>query len=285
MFGDALSEVDWIVGGVVSKLEETGIMNNTLILFTGDNGPWMVKGKSGGSEGLLVGRFSGYWNTGKGSTWEGGIHEAGFAHWAGTIPPFSRSSEVVSSLDLFPTASALAGLPLPEGVVYDGKDMSDVLLDRNGGQSKHEFLFFYGGAGNGRLGGEKGPTALRYGRYKAHWATGPGLGGCQNCSKKEYPDVPLLFDVWEDPSEAYPLVEDNKMPTDPALAAVITKINAAYDHEQATFTWGRLESPPLLPGEAQGILGICCDAAKDGGGVPSVKDATCDCNGKPYKPR
>jgi arylsulfatase A-like enzyme len=82
------------------------------------------------------GRYSGYWNTGKGSTWEGGIHEAAFAYWKGTIEPFSRSTEVVSSLDLFPTATALAGLTLPTDRVYDGRDMSDVLM-KSGGKSKH----------------------------------------------------------------------------------------------------------------------------------------------------
>ena len=57
---------------------------------------------------------------------DGGIHEAAFAHWEGMITPGSRTAEVTSSLDLFPTASALAGVPLPTDRVYDGKDMSDV---------------------------------------------------------------------------------------------------------------------------------------------------------------
>ena len=97
----------------------------------------------------------------QGSTWDGGIHEAAFAHWEGTITPGaarasrlqlsdlryntvhpgSRTSEVTSSLDLFPTASALAGVPLPTDRVYDGKDMTDVLL-QDSGKSKHDVLFF-----------------------------------------------------------------------------------------------------------------------------------------------
>ena len=96
------------------QVNSNNISGNTLYLFTGDNGPWMVKGKSGGSEGLLTGVTAGYWNTGKGSTWEGGMHEAGFAHWQGQIEPMSRSSEVVSSMDVFPTVSKLAGVPLPQ---------------------------------------------------------------------------------------------------------------------------------------------------------------------------
>ena len=57
------------------------------------SGPWKIQGLSGGSEGLFVGRYSGYWNTGKGSTWDGGIHEAAFAHWEGTIKPGTRTAE------------------------------------------------------------------------------------------------------------------------------------------------------------------------------------------------
>jgi arylsulfatase A len=298
MFGDALAEVDWIVGGVIDALEANGVSENTLTLFTGDNGPWMIKGKSGGSTGLLTGEFSGYWNTGKGSTWEGGIHEAGFAHWPGQIAPFSRSTEVVSSLDLFPTVSALAGLALPAGVVYDGRDMSDVLLGTNGGKSKHTFLFFYGGAGDGGRGGSKGPTAVRHGKYKAHWGTGPGLGGAKDMPRRKYPDYPLLFNVHEDPSEEYPLNLNctnglnhtshwrwemcrdapTMLPTDPELAAVIVACNKAFDHEVATFQYGHLSTPALLPTEEKGKAGICCDATKDGGTLP-ISKATCDCSG------
>jgi arylsulfatase A len=90
------------------------------------------------------------------------------------ITPGSRTAEVTSSLDLFPTASALAGVPLPSDRVYDGKDMSDILLKEDG-KSKHEVLFFYGGARTGTPGG---PSAARMGCWKAHWGTGPGMGGC-----------------------------------------------------------------------------------------------------------
>ena len=53
----------------MAKLRSLQVMKNTLILFTGDNGPWLIQGLSGGSAGLFTGRYSGYWNTGKGSTW------------------------------------------------------------------------------------------------------------------------------------------------------------------------------------------------------------------------
>ena len=140
LFGDALAEVDWMVGNLVAKLEELQLMENTAIFFAGDNGPDMFKQQSGGSEGLFTGRAAGYWNTGKGSTWEGGIRQSAFAHWRGQIEPASRSEEIVSSLDIFPTFSALAGVALPAGVVYDGRDMSEVLFKPDG-RSQHDVLF------------------------------------------------------------------------------------------------------------------------------------------------
>ena len=143
-FGDALAETDWIAGTILKKLRELDLEENTLILFSADNGPWMDRGLSGGSTGLFTGRFAeGYTNTAKGSNWEGGIREPAFAYWKGKITPFTRSSEVISSLDVFPTLSALAGIPLPDDRQYDGRDMSHILLNEDG-KSKHDFLFFYG---------------------------------------------------------------------------------------------------------------------------------------------
>ena len=93
------------------------------------------------------------------------MHEAAFAYWPGTIDPNTRSSEVVSSLDLVPTLSALAGVALPTDRVYDGKDMSHILTDNTGtAKSLHEFLFFYGGCA------QSGPSAVRHGRYKVYYA-------------------------------------------------------------------------------------------------------------------
>jgi len=263
-FGDALSEVDWIIGNLMKKIKDAGIEENTLIMFTGDNGPWMVQGLSAGSTGLLTGRYSGYWNTGKGSTWEGGIREAAFVSWKGQIEPFTRSAEVVSSMDVFPTISALAGIKLPDGVVYDGRDMSDVLFEPFG-KSKHEFLFHYGGCAEGGA-----PATCRHGPWKAHWCTGPGLGGCTNCSKIHYPDAqPLLFNVEEDPSESMP--QDSGKSAD--AGAALKRIVSALATEKATFVHQRNVPLPDGPGEGPGLYGVCCDRSK-----------RCDCNGKPSQP-
>jgi len=250
-FGDALNEVDWIVGNVISTLETNSLSAHTLVIFASDNGPWMVQGKSGGSTGLLYGRHAGYWNVGKGSTWEGGIREPAFVYWPGQITAGTRASEVVSSLDLLPTLSKLAGVDLPVGTFYDGKDASDVWL-KDDGKSPHDFLFFY-------KNNNQPPSAARHGPYKAHWKTGPGLGGCKpNCSTITYPDdAPLLFNIEEDPSEAYPL-------SDKDLAAAFY---AALKKENSEMVFGKLVAPPPEKGETPGDWGICCDHSKN-----------CDCS-------
>jgi arylsulfatase A len=93
---------------------------------------------------------------------EGGIREPAFAYWKGKITPFTRTPEVISSLDVFPTLSALAGIPLPDDRPFDGKDMSKILLDEDG-KSQHDFLFFYS-----TCSGEDywSVSSVRHGKYK-----------------------------------------------------------------------------------------------------------------------
>jgi len=86
--------------------------------------------------------------------------------------------------------------------------------------------------------------------------------------------VPLLFNVEEDPSEAYPLTHTNAaMGEDDDIDAAVKAINYAFDREQATFTRGSLVAPPDGPNEGPSMYGVCCDRDQKG------KDATCDCSG------
>jgi len=271
-FGDALAEADTLVGQVAERLKSHGIEGNTLILFTGDNGPWMVQGTSGGSEGLFSGRWAGYWNVGKGSTWEGGIREAGFAHWPGVIKPFTRSSEIVSSMDVFPTVLGLAGHAPPRDRPYDGRDMKAILLEDEG-KSAHDMLFFYGGAAQH----DGLPSAVRYGPYKAHFSTGPGLGGCHispsapvGCPRVHYSGGPLLFNVEVDPSEAHPLSVNTTGSEDPLIDAVLSTIMAAYQAEVTSWRPYHVQPAPDRPGEGPGVYGVCCN-----------RTLGCDCDGAP----
>jgi hypothetical protein len=222
--------------------------------------PFIPSGLSAGSAGVFTGRYAGYYDTGKATTWEGGIRMPSFAYWEGRIEPYSRSAEIVSSLDVFPTLSALAGIPLPNDRPIDGKDMTPVLL---GGPSKHKdnFLFFYGTCHI------KKPyytvTAVRHGKYKAHFCTAPGLFGKENRTQiKVYDKYPLLFDIDKDPSESEPISEGD-MPTEESDKEAMERIMKAYAMEKATFVFGNVIPYPDGPGEGPGQYGICCDRSKD----------------------
>ena len=151
---------------------------NTLFLFASDNGPSLRWGLGAGSMGIFTGSSAAfengtaYTNTGKGSTWEGGIRMPAFAYMPGWIEPHTSTAEIVSTMDVLPTFLKLAQWPVPEGRVLDGKDSLYEILFRPGGSSKHAFLPFY----NGYYGNvSKEIYAGRYGRYKAHGITSPGL--------------------------------------------------------------------------------------------------------------
>jgi hypothetical protein len=160
-------------------------------------------------------------------------------------------------MDVFPTFSHLAGVPLPDEIIYDGRDMTDILL-RTNGTSKHDFLFIYGSCWKRQP--VHGIMAVRHGPYKAHFCTTPGLGGDRKASVV-YDKFPLLFNVEMDASEAWPLCDGDKSPDDPADRAAIHRIMRAYAMELATFQYGTAEPLPPGPGEEKDGYEICCDRA------------------------
>src|SRR4051812_31707632 len=113
-FGDWVQEVDWSVGRVLDTLRELKLEERTLVLFTSDNGPWLVKGADGGSAGPLRG--------GKGSTWEGGMREPTIAWWPGKVRAGSTNDTVAGTIDVLPTLVKLAGGTVPAEPVIDGRD-------------------------------------------------------------------------------------------------------------------------------------------------------------------
>ncbi len=184
-YGDVVEEIDWSVGEVLKLLDEQGLSANTLVFFTSDNGPWIIKDEEGGSAGLF--------RDGKGSTWEGGMREPAIACWPGVIAPGSLQMEQSSTLDLFVTALKLAGIPLPADRAIDGKDISHLLR----GEKEHTVAnmpFFYYGPNE--------LHAVRQGPWKLHIKTSSQTG-------KQYFDgrTPLLFNLDTDPSEQYDLTE------------------------------------------------------------------------------
>lgn len=186
LYGDVIAELDWSTGEIIRTLRETGLADRTLVVFTSDNGPWLVQRLRGGSAGLLRG--------GKGSTWEGGMRVPCVAWWPGHVPSGRVNPAIASSMDLFSTCVALAGATLPGDRTIDGLDISPVLLRDEPGPRKT--LFFYR---------DTEVTAVRHGPWKAHFKTQAGYGQ----PKPEVHDPPLLFHLDRDPSENLDVAAQN----------------------------------------------------------------------------
>ncbi len=127
-YGDTVEEIDWSVGQILKTLKEKGLDNNTLVMFTSDNGPWFE-----GSAGTLRGR--------KGNSNEGGFKVPFVVCWKGTVPAGKVSQSPAMNIDLFPTLLVLAGVGLPQDRVIDGKNIFG--LFKGNDKPVHEDLYFY----------------------------------------------------------------------------------------------------------------------------------------------
>ena len=179
LYGDVIEALDFTVGELLQALKDIGAEQNTLILFTSDNGP-VIPPQGPGSAGPLYGA--------KGSCQEGGIRVPALARWPARIPPGRAITEPVSTMDLFPTLLALAGGTLPTDRKYDGMDVGKLLtgeinrLSGPGIDGGREIVFWY----------ERNPVAIRSGKWK--WLRA-GF----------WSPIPSLYDLEADPGEAHDL--------------------------------------------------------------------------------
>ncbi|MGJ8644418.1 MAG: sulfatase family protein [Luteolibacter sp.] len=170
LYPAAVEEIDWSTGEILRVLSELGLEENTLIVFTSDNGPMI------GSTGPLRGR--------KGSVNEGGHRVPGIVQWKGRIPAGSVSEEVVTAMDLLPTFSRLAGGEVPTDRVIDGHDILPLLEAKADAKSPYK-AFFY----------THGGMAVRSGKWKLIKGKRGGLFdlsidvGEKNNLSKSHPEV------------------------------------------------------------------------------------------------
>ena len=186
LYGDVIMEIDWSVGRILESLKRHGIDEQTLVIFTSDNGPWLQYGIDGGSAGPL--------RNGKGSVFEGGMRVPGIFRWPGKISPNSRSEVIAGNLDLLPTIGALAGADLPGDRILDGCDISPLLLGKTK-DSPHEYFQYFGGSGEGRI----NYLGIRDKRWKLMFSVDKE-GSIVNRA---------LFDLHADVSERFDRLEDH----------------------------------------------------------------------------
>jgi arylsulfatase A-like enzyme len=151
LFRQAISEIDWSVGQILDALKKNGLDENTVVIFTSDNGPAIGKAAP------LRGK--------KGSTFEGGMREPTVIRWPGKIPSGVVNNQLMTAMDLLPTFAKLAGAELPTDRVIDGKDIWPVLTGK--AKSPHEAFFYYR---------DNDLRAVRSGKWKLHLALPPGKG-------------------------------------------------------------------------------------------------------------
>lgn len=125
-----IEEVDWSVGEILDVLRELGLAEDTLVIFTSDNG---------GATGCVNAPL----RAGKGTTWEGGMREPTLAWWPGSVPAGSESDEVATMMDLLPTFTNLSGGNLPSDRILDGRDISPLLFSKDGAKSPHQAFYYY----------------------------------------------------------------------------------------------------------------------------------------------
>lgn len=202
LYGDVIEEIDWSVGQIMETLRSEKLAKNTLVVFTSDNGPWLVFKTHGGSAGLL--------RDGKGSTWEGGMREPTIFWWPGTAPPKSVR-DMGSTLDLLPTFASLTGAPIPQDRSLDGYDLSSVIKGTSQ-QSPRNDMFFYHG---------EEVYAVRQGKFKAHFKTKTSYVGQRN---PVIHDPPLLYHLEHDPSEKHNIAAQH-----PDVVAQLTKLKQSHE--------------------------------------------------------
>lgn len=185
-YGDAVEELDSSVGHLLSKLADLGLDNDTVVLFTSDNGPWTGDSSTkGGSTGGLRGF--------KGTTWEGGLRIPFIARAPGRLPAGESREAAATLMDVFPTISSLAGTVLPEDRAYDGSDIFP-LLQGDGAAPERDLIFS----------NRKKVYAVRSGPWKLHLWERPLDKEGRPRRQREF-DPPQLYRLDRDPSESVDL--------------------------------------------------------------------------------
>ncbi len=197
LYGDAVQEVDWGIGQVFQTLEELGLKEKTLVIFSSDNGPWQE-----GNPGYQRGR--------KLTCFEGGFRVPFIARWPGVIPAGMVNDAMCINFDLFPTSLQLAGVTPPRDRIIDGIDILNVL--RGDRISPHDRFYYYD---------TRTLVAMRYQHWKyfryhttdngSYWPTKQG---------------PFLFDLTTDPNESYSLLNNQ-----PELAEQMVGMMETFEKE------------------------------------------------------
>jgi arylsulfatase A-like enzyme len=174
-YGAAVAAIDWATAAILHELRELGLDDDTVVIFTSDNGS---RGVDGGSNAPLRGA--------KATTWEGGMRVPCLVRWPGRVAPGRTTDEVAAAIDLYPTLAAICGAELPADRTIDGRDLTGLLLHPEAASPHEAFLYYW----------MNDLEAVRVGRWKLHLA-------------KHGQAMTALHDLVADPSESHDVADAN----------------------------------------------------------------------------
>ncbi len=197
LYGDVIEEIDHNTGRIMNHLKELGVEDNTIVIFTSDNGPWLIKGDHGGSALPLF--------EGKMTCFEGGQRVPAVIKWPGKIPAGSTCSAMALSMDLHPTLAHIAGAELKPAVSLDGTNIIDLWTAKEGAKTPHKYFFYV-------------HNAVRSGDWKYHRQETFKVKATKRDTKG-----PTLYNLKDDIGESRNLIADH-----PEIAERLAKVLNAH---------------------------------------------------------
>jgi arylsulfatase len=193
LYGDMIQEIDYNVGKIMEVLKKEGLENNTMIIFTSDNGPWLNFGNHAGNTGGL--------REGKGSSFEGGQRVPCIIRWKGKIPGGLVANQLASTIDILPTIAKLTGTTLPDRKI-DGIDLGEILKGNMQISPRKNFLYYYR---------KNALEAVRRDNWKlvfehpsrSYLNQAPGVDGFPGAAPENIMMAEALYDLRRDPGEQY----------------------------------------------------------------------------------
>lgn len=216
LFGDVMEEVDWSVGEVMNTLSRNHLLENTIVIFTSDNGPWLTFGNHAGNTSGL--------REGKGTAWDGGLKVPCIISWEGHTHAGTVNNDLLTNMDILPTLAAITGAAMPVKKI-DGINFKDLLLGNDNSRPRDEFAYYYD---------RNNLKAIRKGKWKLVFPArsqtyGPPatIGGNRYPGKHGEVNVPLaLYDLSTDPGEDRDVKEQHP--------DMVSRLNAIADTYRKT---------------------------------------------------
>lgn len=184
-FADVIEEIDFRAGQILDALDELGIAENTIVIWTSDNGPEQMAGWQG---------TAGFWRGNYFTALEGSLRTSFLIRWPGKIPAGSVSNEIVHITDMLPTFASVAGYEVPDDRFIDGEDQLDFFLGKQEKSNREGFPVYNGNE----------LFAYKWRDYKMHfWQLDSMFGAPAKLN------MPMMHDLIKDPKELYPLDKTN----------------------------------------------------------------------------